>query len=189
MKLLIVVDYQNDFVDGVLGFPKAKEMEERLTDKIEKHMKNGGIALFTFDTHRADYLKTREGKALPVAHCVVGTDGWQLHGKVRDLHEKYMPTGMIGNISKTGFGLNMLVNHGLVTRQLLNSVEEIEICGIVTNMCVLSVAVSVQAVAENTPITIDASLCASFDDELHEKALDVMEGLQMNVINRGEKND
>lgn len=188
-KLLIVVDYQNDFVDGALGFPKAKAMEDKLANKIEEHIKNGGVVMFTYDTHMDDYLETREGKALPVKHCIVGTEGWKLYGKIQDLLEKYRATDKMCRVAKTSFGLNMKSSQGEDLYGLLNHVSDIEICGIVTNMCVLSVAVTIQAVTNYTPITVDASLCASFNDELHEKALDVMEGLQINVINREVQND
>ena len=179
MKLLVVVDYQNDFVDGVLGFEKAKALEDKLATKIEKHIQEGGKVLFTMDTHMEDYLETREGKALPTPHCIQGTSGWDLHGKVKNVFDKHVlnsseetPCYMM---FKDSFGMDIGLHFGaMIIKRVVKKCDEIEICGVVT-------------IAVNTPITVDASLCASFDDELHEKALDVMESLQMNVINRGEK--
>lgn len=190
MKLLIVVDYQNDFVDGSLGFEKAKAIENRLVIKIEKHIQEGGIVLFTMDTHKNDYLTTREGKSLPVEHCIEKTDGWELHGKIKEVFNKYVKDHVCYMMLKDTFGMDMGLDLGaLKIRKIIESSSEIEMCGVATNICVLSVAVSVQSIAVNTPITIDASCCASFDDDLHEKALDVMEGLQINVINRGIENE
>lgn len=194
MKLLVVVDYQNDFVDGVLGFEKAKALEDKLATKIEKHIQEGGKVLFTMDTHMEDYLETREGKALPTPHCIQGTSGWDLHGKVKNVFDKHVlnsseetPCYMM---FKDSFGMDIGLHFGaMIIKRVIKKCDEIEICGVVTNMCVISVAVSLQSIAVNIPITVDASLCASFDDELHEKALDIMQGLQMNVINRGERND
>ena len=86
-KLLVVVDYQNDFVSGSLGFPKAAQLEEAIIKKIEDYRAAGDDVVFTLDTHGPDYLSTQEGKNLPVEHCIKGTDGWQLYGKVAALAE------------------------------------------------------------------------------------------------------
>lgn len=80
-KLLIVVDYQKDFVNGTLGFENAIRLEERIAEKITAYRKNGDEVAFTFDTHEKEYLETQEGKKLPVAHCIKDTDGWQIYGK------------------------------------------------------------------------------------------------------------
>ena len=83
-RLLMVVDYQNDFVDGALGFPGAEKLEKPIADKIAAYREAGDEVAFTFDTHRRDYLDTQEGKNLPVAHCVEGTPGHDLYGQVAD---------------------------------------------------------------------------------------------------------
>ena len=87
-QALIVVDYQNDFVDGALGFPKAKELEEPICQKIEQARKEGAEVIFTFDTHGEDYLSTQEGRKLPVPHCMKNSEGWQLYGRVAALKEE-----------------------------------------------------------------------------------------------------
>ena len=87
-QALIVVDYQNDFVDGALGFPKAKELEEPICQKIEQARKEGAEVIFTFDTHGGDYLSTQEGRKLPVPHCMKNSEGWQLYGRVAALKEE-----------------------------------------------------------------------------------------------------
>lgn len=83
-KLLVVIDYQNDFVDGTLGFKKAKILEQGIYDKVCKCLQKGDKVLFTYDTHYEDYLETREGKNLPVLHCIEDTNGHQLYGKIND---------------------------------------------------------------------------------------------------------
>ena len=90
-KLLVVVDYQNDFVSGSLGFPKAAQLEEAIIKKIEDYRAAGDDVVFTLDTHGPDYLSTQEGKNLPVEHCIKGTDGWQLYGKVAALAKTAQP--------------------------------------------------------------------------------------------------
>lgn len=79
-RLLIVVDYQNDFVDGSLGFPGAELLEEPIAAKIEEYRSAADVIAFTFDTHRCDYLETQEGRNLPVEHCIEGAPGHALYG-------------------------------------------------------------------------------------------------------------
>lgn len=175
-KLLIVVDYQNDFVNGSLGFPKAKELENKIYDKIMRYKNNDDYIVFTQDTHFKDYLKTREGEHLPVEHCMKGTEGHELYGKLKDIDNSFI----YNYINKTSFGLDSID----IGYQIPIDIDFIEIVGVATNICVISTAITLQNYFTNTEITIDASCCASFDDYLHEKALDIMEGLQMNIINR-----
>lgn len=174
-KILVVVDYQKDFVDGTLGFEKAALLEDGLYNKVKENLKENNIIIFTYDTHAEDYLLTREGINLPVIHCVEGSEGHKLYGKVNEFMN--INDNNIYHINKPSFGAN-------IEDLELEDINEIEICGIVTNMCVISNAVVFQTKYPNANIIIDASCCASFNDELHDKSLDVMEGLQMKVINR-----
>lgn len=176
-KLLVVIDYQKDFVDGTLGFKKAKTLENAIYDKINKYLQNGYKVLFTYDTHCDDYLETREGKNLPMPHCIKNTIGHQLYGKINDftnientLHYK-----------KEGFGMSP-EDMIRLSNELGKDIKEIEFVGVVTNICVISNVVMFQAQYRNADIIVDGSLCASFDDAFHDKALDVMEGLQVKVI-------
>ncbi len=84
-KLLVVIDYQNDFVNGSLGFQEAVALEDYLADLIKEYHNNNDDVIFTYDTHQKNYLTTQEGKNLPVAHCLENTEGWQLYGKIHDL--------------------------------------------------------------------------------------------------------
>ena len=178
-KLLVVIDYQKDFVDGALGFEKATTLEEGIYNKINQYLKEGNKVLFTYDTHEENYLDTREGKNLPVVHCIKGTKGHKLFGKLNEFegNEKII------SYEKYGFGLapKDMVK---ISMEIGEDIEEIEIVGVVTNICVISNFVMFQSQYRNADIIVDASLCASFNESLHSKTLDIIEGLQGKVINR-----
>lgn len=182
-KLLVVVDYQKDFVDGALGFPDAVSIEEGIAKTVQHYLAAGDEVLFTFDTHGENYLNTREGQALPVLHCLDGSDGWQLYGMVQAQCRETCANHQLHQIKKPTFGMSPA--DVLQLAEQLGDVQEILVVGVVTNMCVISNAILMQAQWPEAQIYIDASLCRSFDPVLHEKALDVMEGLQMKVIHRG----
>ena len=173
-KLLIVVDYQNDFVTGSLGFPKAETLEEPICRKIATYRNEGNDIVFTLDTHGGDYLETKEGKKLPVPHCSRSTAGWQLFGKVAALRA---PDDTV--FEKPTFG-----SAGLMDYLNSHDYDSIELCGLVTNMCVLANAVIAKTAKPDADILIDASCTASFDDSMHEKALDVLEGIHCTILNR-----
>lgn len=181
-KLLAVIDYQNDFVDGTLGFEKAKELEKPICDKIAEYLQRGDKVVFTYDTHCEEYLQTREGRNLPVLHCIKDTNGHELYGKVNGFSNEENTL----HYEKQGFGMS-LEDMIQLAREIGEDIEEIEIVGVVTNICVISNVVLFQTQYRNADVIVDASLCASFDDALHEKALDVMESLQVKVINRGKR--
>lgn len=178
-KILVVVDYQKDFVDGSLGFKKAETLENGIYNKVKDYLDDGNKVVFTYDTHYKNYLETREGKNLPVPHCIEGTTGHELYGRLTE----FVGTPNTYHYNKEVFSMSP---ESLITLsiELGEDINQIEIVGVVTNMCVISNAIALQAKYINADITIDASLCASFDDSLHDKALDVMESLQMKVINR-----
>lgn len=173
-KLLIVVDYQKDFVSGSLGFAKAVELEDSIYQKIKDYKDRNDDVIFTFDTHGHEYLNTKEGKKLPVEHCVKGEDGWSLYGKVAELYSEED----LG-FEKSAFGSLKLADY---LRD--KDYDFIEIVGVVSNICVISNAVIAKTALPEADIVVDASCTASADEELHEKALDVMEGLQIEVTNR-----
>lgn len=173
-KALVVIDYQNDFVSGSLGFPRAVEIEDAICSKIQACRENGYDILFTMDTHSKDYLQTQEGKKLPVEHCIKGTDGWNLYGKVAALR---MPEDKV--FEKGAFGSTEISHYGFRSQY-----DEVELIGVVTNICVISNAILLKAAMPEAIIKVDASCTASNDATLHEKALDVMESLQVEIINR-----
>lgn len=173
-KCLIVVDYQNDFVSGALGFPEAVALEERIADKIQEYRNNGDEVMFTFDTHTREYLLTREGRNLPVPHCIGGTEGHKLYGKVAELCDQEDWCFI-----KYTFGSDALYDFLKQHRY-----ERIELVGVVTNICVISNAVLAKTAQPETDILVDASCVASNDRALNGKALDVMESLQIKITGR-----
>lgn len=176
-KLLVVIDYQKDFVDGALGFKKAETLEDGIYNKVKKYLENGDKVLFTYDTHFENYLETREGKSLPVPHCYVNTEGHELYGRLKEFVEA--PNTL--HYNKNAFGIapkDMLK----IALDLGEEPDEIELVGVVTNMCVISNVVTFQSQYINANLTVDGTLCASFDDSLHDKALDVIEALSVKVI-------
>ena len=175
-RYLFVIDYQKDFVDGALGFPGAEKLDEKIAEKIYAYGK--GNVFFTRDTHFENYLETREGRNLPVVHCVKGTEGWQVYGKTREALEAVEA----GAIDKLVFGMD--VTDPATAAVLPESAEEIELVGLVSNICVVSNAVVLQSKYPEATITVDAQCTDSFDKNLHEKVLDVLAGFQVKVINR-----
>lgn len=174
-KVLVVIDYQNDFVDGTLGFPEAKQLEQGIYDRIERAQQEGTHVFFTLDTHGAEYSSTREGRHLPVAHCIKGSDGAVPYGKLSEfLHDR-----SVAFVEKDNFGSARLAQ---VIDGKCGVPDEIELCGIVTNMCVISNAILLHTAFPNAEIRINAPLCASFDVQLHQKALDIMQGLHMDIM-------
>ena len=175
-RYLFVIDYQKDFVDGALGFPGAEKLDEKIAEKVRSYGK--GRVLFTRDTHFEDYLNTREGKNLPVVHCVKGTDGWQVYGETAAALADVEAPG----IDKLVFGMD--VTDPATAAVLPESADEIELVGLVSNICVVSNAVVLQSKYPEATIVVDAACTDSFDKSLHEKVLDVLEGFQVKVISR-----
>lgn len=185
-RLLIVVDYQNDFVDGALGFPGAEKLEKPIADKIREYYERFDEVVFTLDTHRRDYLETQEGHNLPVVHCVDGTPGHELYGEVAMLAERATAV-----FKKPAFGSAELFEWLRTAQRAAEELgmppfESIELVGLVSNICVISNAIVAKTACPEVPVIVDATCTASFDESLNEKTLDVLEGLQVKVINRGQ---
>ena len=175
-RYLFVIDYQNDFVDGALGVPGAEKLDEKISAKVRAYGK--GHVLFTRDTHFENYLDAREGKNLPVVHCVKGTQGWEVYGETaKALSEVEAP-----GIDKLVFGMD--VTDPATAAVLPEKADEIELVGLVSNICVVSNAVVLQSKYPEATILVDAECTDSFDKSLHEKVLDVLAGFQVKVINR-----
>jgi len=173
-KLLLVVDYQKDFVDGALGFPGAEGLDEPISEKIASYRAAGADVAFTLDTHRANYLDTQEGRRLPIPHCLVNSGGWALYGRTGQART---PEDVV--IQKGSFP-SLELGNWLEEREY----DQVELVGLVSYMCVLSNAVVAKAALPEAEIVIDAACTAGPDAALHGKALDLMQALQMTVINR-----
>ena len=169
---IIVVDFQVDFVTGALGFKKAEKLEQLITERLENAVKSGEEIIFTLDTHKKDYLETQEGKLLPIEHCIKNTPGWPVYGKVGE----YL-TSSVKIIEKPGFGSIELMNF-LIGKNY----DRIELCGLVTNICIVANAVIAKTALPEAKITIKRELTSSFDNSLHEAAMKILESLQINII-------
>lgn len=181
-KLLAVIDYQNDFVTGSLGFEGAAAIDTGIAHLVQTYLAQGDHVLFTYDTHDDYYLETREGHALPIPHCNPKENGWRLYGKTQEICCETCANHQIHTVYKNTFGMSP-TDLSAIGHDLPN-LRDILVVGVVTNMCVISNAILMQAQWPEAQITVDAALCRSFDPVLHDKALDVMQGLQMNIINR-----
>ena len=173
MKYLIVVDMQNDFITGSLG---TKEAEAILPKVIAKVKDFDGTVIYTKDTHQADYLTTQEGKNLPVEHCIEGTRGWELAGELEALSKKNKV------FNKPTFGSTELADY-LVKENEKEAIEEIELCGLCTDICVISNAFVIKANLTEVPVAVDASCCAGVTPESHLNALSAMKMCQVAVRN------
>lgn len=183
-KVLVVVDYQNDFVNGVLGFKKAEGLDDGIAEEIRMAHKQGYDIICTMDTHDSkDYMNTEEGKNLPVMHCPEGEHGWKLYGKTEKAAKD---TGAL-LLTKPTFPCQelFLVLKGMDKIDKCTGGEgitEVKLCGVVTNMCVISNVVVSKMAVPNAHIVVIEHLCASFDDDAHNKAIDVMKSMQVEVI-------
>lgn len=174
-KLLIVVDYQNDFVNGSLGFAGAEKLEAPIAAKIEEYRGLGeaGQVIFTMDTHDRHYMDSQEGRHLPISHCIEGEDGWQLYGRIAELKGK---EDLV--FSKPTFGSFEL---GEYLHKNADNYESVEFVGLVTNICVISNIAVVKAAMPEVALLVDASCVGSGDPKLQEEALDVMESIHVDV--------
>jgi nicotinamidase-related amidase len=173
-KVLIVVDMQNDFINGALGSKEAVEIVDNVVNKIKEYE---GKIIVTLDTHKNDYLETGEGKRLPVPHCIRMTEGWLLNREVLNaLTDKDYKM-----IEKSTFGSIRLINEiGRIIEQD-NYDNEIEIVGLCTDICVVSNALMLRSYYPETRISVDASCCAGVTPESHKAALLTMKSCQINV--------
>ena len=172
-KYLVVVDMQNDFIDGALGTPEAQAIVPKVIEKI-KNFK--GAVVYTRDTHDEDYLETLEGQKLPVEHCIELTEGWQLQKDIQEL--QVGSRGLIFN--KQTFGSTQLVGC-LQGIDRMVPLEGIEVVGLCTDICVMANAVLLRTAMPNTPITVIASCCAGSTPEAHKTALEAMKSLQIDI--------
>lgn len=164
MKTLIVVDMQNDFIDGSLGTKEAQAIVPNVKKKVQEYKNRGDEIIFTRDTHQSDYLDTPEGKKLSVVHCIKGTKGWQIADGLEVEGCTY--------IDKPTFGW---------THWNERTFQEIEMVGLCTDICVVSNALILKATFPSVEITVDASCCAGVTPQTHLAALETMKMCQILV--------
>lgn len=186
-KMLVIVDMQNDFIDGPLGTPEAQAIVPNVVEKIKDTDENT-VVIFTKDTHFKDYLETQEGKNLPVSHCIYEpgepNDGWCINKDIRSAwlgkeniliidHEKY-GTAPNNTILKHSFG-------SIDLAKFIDYADEIELVGVCTDICVVSNALLLKAFNPEVKISVDAKCCAGTTPENHEAALKTMEMCQIEI--------
>ena len=163
-KTLIVVDMQNDFIDGSLGTAEAVSIVENVAAKIAEYRERGDEVIFTRDTHHENYMETNEGRHLPVVHCIEGTQGWEIRDGL------WFEGAEI--VDKPSFGYT-----GWSGRDF----SEIELIGLCTDICVVSNALILKALYPEITVSVDSSCCAGVTPDSHEAALVTMRMCQVEV--------
>lgn len=196
-KIVVVIDMQNDFIDGSLGTKEAVAIVPKVKEKIEKALKQGAQVCFTLDTHTEEYLNTLEGRKLPVMHCVEGTPGWYLNKELEsalmnslsngfDREEFYKGEDTTYNHSsvcvfKKGiFGSTALAQY-IQSQYAENPELDVELVGLCTDICVVSNALLLRSMIPELTIKVDASCCAGVTPESHAMALQTMKMCQIEV--------
>ena len=170
MDVLVVVDMQNDFIDGSLGTEEAKAIVPKVAEKIKEFK---GLVLATRDTHDKDYLTTQEGRKLPVEHCIKGTGGWEIRQEIAELIKEEP-------IDKPAFGSRVLAER-LLALDGKETVESITLVGLCTDICVISNALLLKAFLPEVPVIVDASCCVGVTKESHIQALESMKMCQIQI--------
>ena len=174
MNVLVVIDMQNDFIDGAMGNAAAVAVLPPVREKVAAYREMGAPVVFTRDTHDEDYRRTREGREQPVIHCIKGTHGWQITDQ--------LDTAGAVTVDKTAFG--SLALPGVIAE--LPQVSGVEVVGVCTDVCVISNVLILKAAFPEWPITVDASCCAGCTPEGHRHALEVMKACRITVVNETE---
>ena len=169
MKVLVVVDMQNDFIDGSLGTKEAIQIVPNVINKIKMFEKNQDTIIYTKDTHYEDYLTTKEGIKLPVKHCIKGTNGWEIPTEI------YIEGKLV--FEKETFGSSNLIKY-LKTIDF----DELHFVGLCTDICVISNVLLAKAYFPNKLIVVDSSCCAGVSVKSHQEALNTMKMCQIDVI-------
>lgn len=167
-RLLVVVDMQKDFIDGSLGTKEAAAIVPAVKKKIEDYEKAGDEVVFTLDTHFDNYLDTQEGKNLPVKHCIKGSEGWRLHEELEEFRGR--------RFEKVTFGS---IECGQYAAQ--GGYDRVELVGLCTDICVISNAMLIKAMAPELPVEVDSTCCAGVTPQSHENALSAMKMCQIGV--------
>ena len=168
MKILVVVDMQNDFIDGSLGTPEAVAIVPRVIEKVKEYERDGGLIIYTKDTHFENYLDTAEGASLPVRHCIKGTVGHDIPSDILRSHDVIF--------EKLTFGSVELADY-------LHTVDfdEIELVGLCTDICVISNALFIKAHFPERTVSVDSVCCAGVTHDTHNAALTTMKMCQIKV--------
>lgn len=181
-KLLVVVDAQNDFINGPLGTSEAQVSVPKIVEKI-RDADEETLILFTKDTHDDKYLETQEGRHLPIKHCINKTEGWCIQKDIRSAWMSKEVTIILENSNnntfyKDTFGSDELIHYLMF---LKTDIHEIEIVGFCTDICVISNALLIRTFLPEVLVSVDSACCAGTTPENHQKALDVMKSCQIEI--------
>lgn len=185
MKVIVVVDMQNDFITGSLGSPEAVEVKDKMIKYLREQDYNNTKVIFTMDTHRGDYLESYEGKKLPISHCIINTEGWKINKELYEIvpadskETQFKQT--FGSLDLTETVMDTILNAYLES-DTENFFDEIEIVGVCTDICVVSNALILRAYYPNTKIKVISELCAGTSKEAHNAALMVMNSCQIDIV-------
>lgn len=171
MKVLLVIDMQNDFIDGALGTDQAVNIVDKVVDRVKNF---DGKVFFTRDTHQNNYMETEEGKHLPIIHCIENTKGWQIT-------DKLLPYVNEPIFNKETFGSTKLVEY-LKDLNQQEKIESITLVGLCTDICVISNAMLVKAYFPNIPIYVEENSCAGVNPESHKRAIEAMKMCHIDII-------
>lgn len=171
MNILIVIDMQNDFIDGALGTPEAVSIVPKVAERIKTAQAQGWKIFFTRDTHDDAYLQTQEGQRLPVPHCVRGTQGWEISSR--------LDTQGAEIIDKPSFGSQALVQRLCA---LWPEPDRIELIGLCTDICVISNAFLLKTAFPESLLCVNADCCAGVTPESHKTALSAMRACQIEIL-------
>ncbi len=169
MDILVVVDMQNDFIDGALGTAEAQAIVPKVVDKIKGF---SGEIIYTKDTHKENYMETQEGKNLPVEHCIKGTKGWELAPEILALANDHI-------VEKPTFGSVALAE---LLKEKKEEISSITLVGLCTDICVISNAMVLKAYFPEVPMYVDGACCAGVTPESHLQALEAMKMCQIQIL-------
>ena len=170
MKVLCVIDMQNDFIDGALGTKEAEAIVGKVAEKIGDYRRNSDTVIFTRDTHSDNYMSTQEGRNLPVPHCIKDSDGWLISDKL-DVGDSYI-------IDKPSFG-SLELGEYIAD---LDDVAAVELIGLCTDICVISNAMIIKAKMPEIKVSVDSKCCAGVTPESHRNALEAMKMCQIEIL-------
>ena len=179
--ILIIVDMQRDFITGALGTAEAQAITPAVAARIARAKTEGTQVIFTLDTHEDDYMTTQEGRRLPVPHCIRGTEGWALEPGIA----KECAPGML-SFEKPTFGSTALAHHiaALAPKQgaAFGAGIAIELCGVCTDICVVSNALLIKAALPEAELSVNPALCAGVTPQSHEAAIKTMASCQIDIL-------
>ena len=194
-KVLVIVDMQNDFVDGALGTPEAQKIVNKVAEQIRSRASKDTILLVTKDTHAMNYMETLEGKNLPVPHCIKNTHGWELAPAIQEAiydtrdkyhgFDSYFPYVNDHIIEKPTFGSIDLQNLLYMLDEncgQTGDVAEVTLMGLCTGICVMSNALLAKVTLHNIPVRVVEDCCACVTPDSHKTAIDAMRLCQIEII-------